>query len=69
MIDPARISEHNERHLADHERDLSHTAEVIGRDGGDIEHVITEVAAFSVRGAVVGDGHRQHPVRPLPGRR
>ena len=34
--------------------------------GIDAESVIDEVAALLGRGAVVGGGHRRHPLRPLP---
>jgi len=48
MIDPARIAEDNEPHLAAHRRDLAHAVDVVGRTGIDAESVIAAVAELSV---------------------
>ena len=47
----------------------SRPAQVIGRDGGDVEAMIAEVAGCSFAAPVVGGRHRRDALRPLPGRR
>lgn len=47
-IDKTRVAEENKPLVADHERDLAHLREVLGRRGVDTEAVIEEVRRFSV---------------------
>ena len=66
QITPERIVDVEAALVSAHERDLDTTRERLSRSGVDVDAVIDEVARLLGRGAVVGGGHRRHPLRPLP---
>jgi L-rhamnose isomerase / sugar isomerase len=48
MITESHIDEQNAKRQEAHRRDLAHLAEKLDRKGGSVDHVVAEVAAFSV---------------------